>query len=137
MIRVDTAELKRLARDFTGAAGDIPRASVVGVNAGGELIASEARARSGWSSRIPRSIRVKRGPRGVAVTAGGAEAPHAPAYEHGGVPGTFQHPTFGHRDRMVSQAARPFLGPAEEAKNQEVDRALLAAVDVAMRKHRL
>lgn len=90
-----------------------------GLQVGTRGILASARSNAGWSRRIPGSVRTRtywgKDRDTISLTAGGSNAPHAGPYEHGGSPGTFRHPTFGHRDRVVTQVARPFLKPAVDA----------------------
>jgi hypothetical protein len=92
------------------------------------IVVPDAQSRASWSTRIPGSIRVTASAKTVSIRAGGARAPHAAAFEHGGDPGTFRHPVFGNRDVWVDQQARPFLTPAGQAHEED----LLAAVGQAI-----
>lgn len=92
----------------------------------GNTVRDRARGNASWSTRIPASIKTSVTTKGVSIKAGGKNAPHAAALEHGGQSGTFRHPVFS-SDVWVDQAARPFLIPAlnvDEAQN-----AALAALD--------
>lgn len=97
----------------------------------GEIIAADARSRASWSSRIPRTVRVRvsfrAGGEGVTVAAGGARAPHARPYE-GTTQNPFRHPVYGNREVWVAQPARPFLNPAAAAKADEAGRAIEQAL---------
>jgi hypothetical protein len=100
----------------------------------GQTVGRSAAGRASWSSRIPATITIDTASGGdrdeVAVHGGGPAAPHAGVFEHGGNPGTFQHPVFG-RDVWVTQAARPFLAPAaRDAEPAEIP-ILLGALDTA------
>jgi hypothetical protein len=74
----------------------------------------------------------KRNP-GVAVQTNKNRAPHARPFEHGGMPGTFRHPVFGHTDRWVAQKARPFLAKALEEKAPEAERKIAEVFDKVSR----
>ncbi len=106
----------------------------VAIRAGAEIVAEEARVMSSWSSRIPRSIRVTGAGTRVTVKAGGARAPHAPAFEHHGSPGAFRHPVYGNRAVWVSQRARPFLLPAAIKNLPTVHDIAATGVDLAFRE---
>jgi hypothetical protein len=108
-IVVDTSSFNKFARDLRKV--DRTLASRLGkeLKQAGEIVAVQARANASWSSRIPKSIKVQR--RGAVIRIV-AKAEDARVFEHRGVPGTFRHPVFGHRDRWVAQGARPFLRPA-------------------------
>ena len=96
---------------------------------GGELVARGARGRAAWSTRIPSTVRVHETGDAVQVSAGGSAAPHAAPYEHGGTPGTFRHMVFGHRDRWVTQQARPFLGPSFDVTEPTVTTLVTSTLD--------
>jgi hypothetical protein len=94
----------------------------------GGLIASDARSRAAWSTRIPGAIKVtatfnsRSG--GASVRVSAKKAPHARAYE--GIDGnaTFRHQVFG--KAWVTEDTRPFLKPAVAAK------APLVAAEIAL-----
>lgn len=109
-----------------------------GLRKAGEVVRDEARRNAAWSKRIPAATRVsvgfsKRNP-GVAIQVNKKRAPHARPFEHGGALGTFRHPVFGHRDRWVSQRARPFLHSALESKGDEAAKQIEQVVDRVIRK---
>lgn len=117
-LRFETAHLRAFAAGASKSAPAVAAQLRSGLREAGELVAASARAGSAWSTRIPASIKVSvRGP--VArVSAGSAAAPHAAAYEHEGVGGTFRHPVnaWARHDRAewvwANNPARPFLHPA-------------------------
>ncbi len=133
-IQIDTSQLASLAKDLRKAAPAVSKSFNAGLKAAGDIVAEEARNRASFSSRIPGSIKVRRAGVKVKVVAGGPGAEDAAPYEHGGKPGTFRHPVFGQQNVWVDQQARPYLGPAAEAKENEVLQAVLDAVDVTFRK---
>ena len=135
--RVDTSDLRALARDLERTVPGVRREVSEVVIESGQLVAAEARTLSSWSSRIPGSIRVAGTLNRSVVRAGGEVAPHAPAFEHGGRPGEFRHPVFGNRNVWVGQRARPFLAPALEAKAAAMERRLHQGVDEVFRSVRL
>lgn len=111
----------------------------------GEDVASDARSRADWSTRIPGAVKVvvrygARGRRrpGVLVRVSSRRAPHSRAYEgagrHGG---TFEHPTFGswEGNKRVTQTRRPFLFPAGQAKGPKAAEAIAQVVEDAARRH--
>jgi hypothetical protein len=128
MITVDTHNMAKLARDLDIAAAGTREMVPVTVRESAELVAVAARGLSSWSSRIPGSIRIAGTGDSAVVVAGGGSAPHAPVFEHGGRPGTFVHPVYGHQP-WVPQQARPFLAPAAEASGPAIDRVGLSNVD--------
>ncbi len=131
---IDTRDLQRLVKDLEKTTPGIRKSVNVAIREGGELVAVQARMLSSWSSRIPGSIRVGGAGTKVVVKAGGAKAPHAPAFEHHGQPGSFRHPVYGNRQVWVPQKARPFLLPAA-LKNAPVVRDMAAkGVDLAFRE---
>ncbi len=129
---VDTSRMQKLARDLERSEIGVDRAVPISVREGAVVVAGQAKALSSWSSRIPGSIRVAAAGDTVVVVAGGARAPHAPVFEHGGHPGTFQHPVFG-RPPYVSQNARPVLTPSLIVGEPALERAGLVNLDLAMR----
>lgn len=95
-----------------------------------DIVVNDAQARIGSSSsRIAGTIRPSVTNRGISVRAGGARAPHAPAFENMGKEGQFRHPVYGHRDRWVSQTAHPFLLPALAQNLDKLAETLAQAVD--------
>lgn len=131
-------EIRRLIDDL----GKIPKELKVqlrpGLRKAGEAVRDQARANASWSRRIPAATRVsvgftKRNP-GVSVQVTRSRAPHARPLEHGGLPGSFRHPVFGHRDRWVSQRARPFLARAAEQKAPQAERDIADVVDRVTRE---
>jgi hypothetical protein len=102
-------------------------------------VLERAKANAAWSSRIPQAMRISPGfstrRAGVAIVVSARRAPHARPYENLGRQGTFRHPVFGHRDRWVSQPARPFLFSALSAADAELMRESARMVDEVARKH--
>lgn len=95
-------------------------------------VAAVAQANAGWSSRIPRSIRVAETKEGAQLLAGGDDAPHAPTFEAArGVP--VRHPVYGRGDpggwTWVYQEPRPFLEPAIESTDADLLRNMGGVVD--------
>lgn len=129
-VLIDTSQLKKLAASLKATEPAVVKEFNKSLKAAGELIATDARARSSWSSRIPGSIRV-RGATNIRITAGGAAAPDAAPYEHGGKSGTFRHPVFGNRQVWVSQQARPFLVPAGQANIEKAAGLIVDGLDAA------
>lgn len=130
-IGVDISGLTTLAAVLRRVEPSLAKELQTGVAVAGEVIATKARSNASFSTRIPGTIQVRRRALSVKVRAGGPDAPHAPALEHGGQPGTFRHPVFGRRDVWVDQPAHPFLGIDETTQaaalallDHAVDRAL-------------
>lgn len=130
-------EIRRLIDDM----GKIPKDLKVKLRpelrAAGQIVRDRARFNAAWSKKIPPATRVsvgftKRNP-GVSVQVGKNRAPNARPFEHGGREGSFRHPVFGHRDRWVSQKARPFLYKAAAEEAPEAERRIAAAVDKVTR----
>ena len=126
----------QIARDLRALPEETRKAVRPLLRQGGEIVAQEARGLSAWSSRIPATVRVRTSFRenreGVKVVAGGPAAPHARPYEGlSSRGGTFRHPLFGNYDVWVSQETRPFIFPAAEAKSEEVNGLIRAALDDA------
>lgn len=104
-----------------------------------DVIATDARGRASWSTRIPGAITtsIRFGARdpGASIRGRAARAPHERPLE--GITGnaTFRHPVHGHRDRWVVQATRPHLVPAAEAHMDDVLSAAAETVDRVAREH--
>jgi len=129
LVTGNTSDLRDVAAALRHVSKRLPTAHRTALRKGAENIAVDARAKSGWSTRIPSSVRVT--PRGnrIAVT---ADAPNAAPLENRGKPGEFKHPVFGNPDVVVSQNSRPFLHPAARLNEPKlVDRAL-EAIDKTM-----
>lgn len=133
MADVDPA--MQIARDMRALPEETRKALRPKLRSAGQVIAQDAKGRSSWSSRIPGSIKVttsfRENRENVKVTAGSNAAPHARAYEDVTGPDDFPHPVYGHRDRFVTAAARPFLLPAAEAHEGEATDLVLAALSDA------
>lgn len=115
---------KNLRRELRKAAGPLLR---------------EIRSNASWSTRIPRATRIstrfsRRNP-GVTIRTSARSAPHARPYENLGRPGTFRHMVFGHRDRWVTEPARPFFFPAVQRHRGNVRKATLTAIQDAARQN--
>src|SRR5580765_8815476 len=135
--KIDVSELKNLGKALHKAAPAVERDFNKGLLAYGELVAVDAKLNASWSSRIPATIKARRRARSVSVIAGGASAPHAPAYENKGRQGTFRHPVFRtafNLNTSAPQQARPFLGPAVEADLEKGLAIIVAEVDRAFVK---
>lgn len=103
-----------------------------------QRIADEARGKASWSSRIPGTIRVRTSfsanREGVFILAGGKNAPHARLYDLGQRSAdSFRHPVYGHRDRWVTQATRPFFFVAAANHEDSTTDAVRTALDDASR----
>lgn len=131
-------EIRKLAKDLGKIPPELRKALRPELKRAAEPIASDARGRASWSTRIPRAIAVtmhlsRRDP-GVSIRVRASMAPHGRAYE--GITGAshFVHPVFGHRDREVSEETRPSLAPAVEAASDETVDAVAQTVDRVARE---
>lgn len=128
-------EVGELIRDLGRVPRETQRWVRPAIHRAGSDILHAARTNASWSTRIPAatrlSVRFSRNP-GVDVITDTSRAPHAPYYENGGRPGRFRHPLFGDRSHWYSQRARPFLGPAMDAKAGDAVAAIGDAVDRAL-----
>jgi phage gpG-like protein len=125
---IDTSDMQKAARDLAAAGEELRVVSPIALREGAQVAAAAARGLSSWSSRIPGSIHVNSAGETVLVRAGGANAPHASVFEHGGEPGMFHHPTYGHAP-YVAQQARPFLAPAAVVGAETTERIALRETD--------
>jgi hypothetical protein len=133
----DPADAIRALRNEVGKIEpELRKALRPALKAAAEPIATDARGRASWSTRIPRAmsvgVRFSRNP-GVYIRVRRAVAPHGRPYE--GIRGnaSFRHPVFGHRDRWVSQATKSYLAPAGEAGMDGVLTAAAETVDEVAR----
>lgn len=131
-VSIDMSSFRKFASDLRKAEPLLLKELNTRMKLAGEIVASDARSRAGFSTRIPGSIKVGvSAARGVRVYARQAQAPDARPLEHGGIPGVFRHPVFGNRQNWVDQPAHPFLHPALEAGKPaallEADKAVQAA----------
>lgn len=132
-LTIDVSELKDLARDLRRINPVLSRGFLKSLGKAGDVVAVKARSNASFSTRIPKTIKVRRRGVSVRVQAGGPSAPHAAPFEHGGTPGTFRHPVFGNREVWVTQTAHPFLTPAAEVSLVPLERLVISAVDEAFR----
>jgi len=137
-VYADTAQLSMLARNLRLAAPQVWKAARVELREAGEIIASDARQRASFSTKIPGSIKVITRAGNVRVRAGGPDAPDAVALENHGK-GHPRHPLFGNREHWYTNNTPAFLAPALEANAKVVavrmGETLTRAVDRAIREH--
>lgn len=128
-------QLVRADADLRAMSKEVRREIRPALRKAAEPMVSEAKARAGWSTRIPGAIRLAVIKRGVEIRVSAKRAPHARPYE--GITGAaqFRHPVHGHRDRWVSQKTRPFLDPAVKAHRGKIRPALFKIVEDAARRH--
>ena len=133
-IVVDTRGLQQLARDLRRSAPDSYKALRGSLRVAVQPVVDDAKARAGFSKRIPATIRARIGSgASIKIVAGGPNAPDAAPLENKGQAGTFRHPVFGNREKWVNQPARPFLAPALDAHRDEIAAAIELAVYEAVR----
>jgi hypothetical protein len=131
-------EIRRLIDDMGKIPQDLKVKLRKPLREAGEGVRNRARLNASWSKKIPLATRVsvgftKRNP-GVSVQVNKNRAPNARPFEHGGAPGSFRHPVFGHRDRpWEEQKARPFLYKAAAEEAPEAERKIAEAVDKVTR----
>ncbi len=127
-VSIDTSDMQKCARDLAAAGEELRVVAPIALKAGAEVASATAKSLSSWSTRIPGSIHIDAAGNTVLVRAGGGNAPHAVVYEHGGNPGVFHHPTYGHAP-WVPQQARPFLAPASVVGATAMERVALEETD--------
>ncbi len=132
-IILNVKELNTLSRDLKRVDPALQKEFLNALKKSGNRVALAAKAESSrHSSRIPKTIKVRRAGVRVRIVAGGEGAPHAAAFEHQGHGGTFRHPVFGRRDtKWATQKAHPFLTPAATENFDLFVRDVLTAVDSA------
>lgn len=131
---VDASAMSRLARELKAAAPEVYAAFRSELRAVAQVVATDAKGRASFSTRIPATIKVRTGVGTVKVVAGGEAAPDAAPLENRGVAGSFRHPVYGNRNVWVEQQARPFLAPALEAHREAVVTGIEAAVTRAVER---
>lgn len=155
---VDSPDLRQLYLDLKAADGNLQVLLRRGIREAAQSVADKARADAGaWSRRIPGAIFLKvsftQRSTGVSVEVNGRKAPHARPIDHGGKPGKFRHPVYGHdasghfqakgsrkkgvagvfgtrvEATWVDQPARPFFASAVDAKEPDIERRILKVAD--------
>lgn len=127
--------IRRLIREHGRFPDDIRKGLRPAMREAGQPVLADARRRSGWSTRIPRAMRLSisftRRQAGVSVVVDRNKAPHARPIE--GIRGnrSFRHPVYGNRERWVEQSTRPYLVPAADMHGRRVVEAVNRAVDDA------
>lgn len=132
--------IRRLIRQYGKFPDDIRKALRPAMREAAQPVLGDARRRSGWSTRIPKALRLAvsftKRQAGVSVVVDKTKAPHARAHE--GIRGnsTFRHPVFqrANRNVWVEQSTRPFLVPAADMHGRRVVEAVNRAVDDAASK---
>lgn len=129
-------DLTRLAADVRREMGHVQDEAVKELQAGMQEVVEAAKANASWSRRIPASIKVVPSKTGGSIQAGGPDAPHAKTFE--GPQGPVRVPVYGRGDRAtwtwVTQAPRPYLEPAVEAKMDAVAEKAAEAIDIVFRR---
>ncbi|WP_017585483.1 HK97 gp10 family phage protein [Nocardiopsis ganjiahuensis] len=129
--------IRRMIRQHGRFPADLRKSLRPRMKAAGQPVLADARRRAGWSTRIPRALRLAtsftKKQAGVSIVVSKAKAPHARPHE--GITGnrTFRHPVHGNRNVWVEQSTRPFLVPAADMHGRRVVEAVNQAVDEAAR----
>lgn len=131
--------IRQLVRDLGKMPKEVRQELRPAIKQVGNVVVADARARASWSTRIPGAIRIglnfSSGSRaGVTIIGSVGKAPHLRVYEHLGFKAPFRHPVYG-RQLWVSEMARPFLFPAVTAHAEDVDKAIVAAIDKVAAAH--
>lgn len=130
--------IRRLIREHGKFPADLRKALRPAMREAAQPVLGDARRRSGWSTRIPKALRLStsftRKQAGVSIVVDRSRAPHARPIE--GIRGnrSFRHPVYGNRDRWVEQSTRPFLVPAADMHGRRVVEAVNKTVDDAASK---
>ncbi len=132
-IHIDVSELRQLSTALKKVEPKLQKQFFKDLNAGGQIVAARAKANASFSSRIPKTIKVRRRGVSVSVVAGGPGAPDAAPFENRGESGTFRHPVFGNTQVWVDQQAHPFLAPAGRDSIPQVVGSIRAGVDTAFK----
>lgn len=138
---ISVTDLSKLSRDMREVTKDLSRGFTAALKVAVEPVAAQARENASFSRKIPGTIKVTstggKAKVRVRVSAGGARAPMAAAFEHMGRDGFFRHPVFGHRGTWVSQQARPFLMKALTSSADSVAVDVEKAIDEYLRNNGL
>lgn len=130
-LHVQSEDLRKLFVELKEAPGKLQVELRRGVREAALPAVRSVQASASWSSRIPGAVKAKpfftAKRAGVTLVVDKAKAPEARPLEHGGRPGKFRHPVFGHRAVWVDQAARPFFYSAVE-RSVEVEIAMRAVM---------
>lgn len=130
--------IRRLIRQHGKFPDDLRQGLRPAMREAAQPVLGDARRRSGWSTRIPRAMRLAtsftRRQAGVSIVVDRTRAPHARPHE--GIRGnrTFRHPVHGNRNVWVEQSTRPFLVPAADMHGRRVVEAVNRVVDDAANK---
>jgi HK97 gp10 family phage protein len=129
LFAIDKTDLDRLAEDCYLTSQELADEYSRELTNIGELVRDEARRIAPSitkSSRIPKTIRLRRKNLQIRVIAGGAAAPHAGIMEYGSKrnPGTIRWPLFGDKNVWFSTPTRPFLRPAAQNVQPKVSKIL-------------
>jgi hypothetical protein len=140
-IRIDTVPLKEVGRLLKDLDPVVFAHFKVGLGEIGDFVAEKAKenARSfprlgGGTDRIEGSIKKKQSTVNIRIVAGGDDAPEAAPLENNGQGGSFRHPVFGDADNWVSQTAHPFLAPAVDDAETDIEERLSAVIDSSLRE---
>ena len=126
-IIVDTQGFKRMASNFRKAAPQSYRAAQKVLRVTALAVATDAKGRSSFSTRISGSVKVRMAGLNAKVQAGGGPAYIAVPIENKGL-GDVTHPTFGH-DPITNKNSHPaFMKPSFESHVAEYIEALKVAV---------
>ena len=109
------------------------------VLAAANILADQARSNAKFSTRIPQAIYAKASLTSHSAAIVGVKASAAPEAKVLELGNTFReglqfrHPVFGHTDRWVVQDTHPYLFPAVQERNAEVNESIAASVAAVAR----
>lgn len=131
ILHVQSTDLRKLFLELKAMEGSLQVELRRGMREAALPAVQSVKRASAWSSRIPASVKAqpfftaKRA--GVRIIVDARTAPEGRPLEHGGNPGDFRHPVFGHKDRWVPQPSRPFFYASVE-RSVEVEIAMRAVM---------
>jgi hypothetical protein len=131
--KINTNGLAKLEKDFKTASRKQRSQYRKSLKRIGAIVADDARERiAEVSPETAASIKVgTRGASTVVVSAGDGR-PIATLLEGDGHEGKFRHPLFGDKGHWYDQARHPYLWPAWEAKQKEVQAELKKAIQAGL-----
>lgn len=137
-VHIDARELEKLQSSLKRAEKELPKDMDLGMRDVAQLVVKLGRRNFAWSSRIPRTVKLKKlRENQYTVTAGGPEAPHTRPYDPASGRQT-RHPVFatGPRAkwRWVKNQKRPGLHLAFQQAMKQADQLVGDAADKTLRR---
>jgi hypothetical protein len=144
-VKIDATDLSDLFRTLRAMDGDFQIALRRAVKSGAQNMVSAVKAEAAWSSRIPKSVKVKSSfaakGASVSVYVDPKVAPEAAPLNNGGSGGRFRHPVFADVKNevrrgwtWVDQNARPFFDVPTQREGTNTQNLIAKEVDAVLAK---